>query len=244
LLNLPVYDIPVGFFSFVMFGPDAMIRATIILLYLFAGGGVIAQSDPWKDIYSESAWKERDTWQKPAELIRRLKLTPGSNVADIGCHQGYLSFRLAPVVGPGGKVYAVDVDQSKLDKVKAYAEKNSIKNVITVKGDYDDPHLPAGILAGVIILDTYHEMDDHDKILQHVKVALKPGGRLVICEPVAESRREAARDTQEGKHELAMNFAVEDLKRAGFVVVEQTDRFIDREKVKGDKMWVIVAEKR
>ena len=38
--------------------------------------------------------------------------------------------------------------------------------------------------------------------------------------------------------------AIEDLKRAGFVIIEQTDRFIDREKVKGDKMWVVVAEKR
>ena len=66
----------------------------------------------------------------------------------------------------------------------------------------------------------------------------------MICEPVAEARRELARDVQEGKHELGMKFAVEDLKRAGFVIVEQTDRFIDREKVKGDKMWVVVAEKR
>ena len=221
-----------------------MVRVIIILVCLFAGVGAVAQSDPWKDIYSESAWKERDSWQKPDELIRRLKLTPGSRVADIGCHQGYLSFRLSPVVGSDGKVYAVDVDQSKLDKVTSYAERNSITNVIPVKGDYDDPHLPADSFAGVIILDTYHEMDDHDKILQHIKVALKPGGRLVICEPVAEARRELTREVQEGKHELGMKFAIEDLKRVGFVIVEQTDRFIDREKVKGDKMWVIVAEKR
>jgi hypothetical protein len=48
---------------------------------------------------------------------------------------------------------------------------------------------------------------------------------------------------QEGRHELAMKYAVEDLRRAGFLIREQTDRFIDREKIKGDKMWVVVASK-
>jgi ubiquinone/menaquinone biosynthesis C-methylase UbiE len=220
-----------------------MIRSGTIAFVFLVSLNVIAQSDPWKDIYSESAWKDRDAWQKTGDLIRRLNIKTGSKVADIGCHQGYLSFRLAPVVGPSGTVYAVDVEQSKLDKVSAYADKHSITNVIPVKGDYDDPHLLAGSLDAVIILDTYHEMDDHDKILQHVKVALKPGGRLLLCEPIAEQRRDNTRAEQEGKHELAMKFALEDVRKAGFEIIEQSDRFIDREKVKGDKMWVIVARK-
>ena len=221
-----------------------MIRLAVTTICLFSLAGAIAQSDPWKDIYSESAWKERDKWQRTSELIKRLRITPGSKVADIGCHQGYLTFRLSPVVGSAGMVYAVDVEQSKLDKVRAYAEKNAVGNVLPVKGDYDNPHLPTGTLDAVIILDTYHEMDDHDKILQHIKVALKRGGRLVLCEPLSEARRRSRRAEQEGKHELGMNFVVEDLRRAGFTIVEQTDRFVDREKVKGDKMWVVVAEKR
>jgi ubiquinone/menaquinone biosynthesis C-methylase UbiE len=200
------------------------------------------QSDPWKDIYSEKAWKERDSWQRAADLVSRLEIGPGSTVADLGCHQGYMTFKLAKAVGTG-KVYAVDVEKNKLDKVDEYATRNNIRNVVTVKGDYDDPHLPEASLDAVMILDTYHEMDDHDEILVHVKAALKPGGRLVICEPIAEARRNASRDEQEGRHELAMKYAVEDLRRAGFLIREQTDRFIDREKIKGDKMWVVVATK-
>lgn len=220
-----------------------MTRLAVIVLTLLASAAATAQGDQWKDIYSESAWKDRDKWQRPGELIERLKIRSGSRVADIGCHQGYLTFRLSPVVGAGGKVYAVDVEQSKLDKVRTHAEKNSIGNVLPVKGDYDNPHLPAGALDAVIILDTYHEMDDHDEILQHIAVALKPGGRLVLCEPLAESRRSSTRVEQEAKHELGMAFAIEDLRHAGFTIIEQTDRFIDREKVKGDSMWIVVAEK-
>jgi predicted methyltransferase len=86
-------------------------------------------------------------------------------------------------------------------------------------------------------------MDDHDEILQHILKALKPGGRLVLCEPIAESRRDAKRSEQEAKHELGMSYALEDLKKAGFKISFQKDPFIDRTKEKGDKMWVIVGEK-
>jgi ubiquinone/menaquinone biosynthesis C-methylase UbiE len=199
-----------------------------------------AQTDSYKNVYTESAWKERDAWQKPGEIIRKMKIDTTSVVADIGCHEGYMTFKLA---NAAGRVYAVDVDQGKLNAMKRYIEKSKVSNVITVKGDYDNPKLPDNTLDAVVILDTYHEMDDHDEILQHIMTALKKGGRLVICEPIADSRRKLARADQEKKHELAMNFALEDLAKAGFTIQEKTDPFVNREKVKGDKMWIIVAVK-
>jgi hypothetical protein len=72
---------------------------------------------------------------------------------------------------------------------------------------------------------------------------LKTGGRLVICDPIADERRKLTRSEQESKHELAMVFALEDLRTAGFRIVFQKDPFIDRTKEKGDKMWVVVAVK-
>jgi ubiquinone/menaquinone biosynthesis C-methylase UbiE len=212
----------------------------ILFILIVLTQTAIAQSDSYKNVYTESAWEERDKWQKPDEIIKRMKIDKQSTVADIGCHEGYLTFKLA---GIGKKVFAVDVDQWKLDAIKTDTEKRKVTNVTTVKGDYDNPKLPENTFDAVVILDTYHEMDDHDKILQHVMTALKKGGRLVICEPIADSRRKSTRTQQEAKHELDMKFAVEDLEKAGFTIEEKTDPFIDREKVKGDKMWIIVAVK-
>jgi tRNA A58 N-methylase Trm61 len=200
--------------------------------------------DPWKDVYSEKAWEERDQWQRSTEIIRELDIKSGSKVADVGCHEGYMTIKLAIAVGVGGKVYAVDVSQSKLDKLKSNITKRNIKNVEMIKGDYDNPKLPNNILDAVIILDTYHEMDDHDKILQHIKAALKPGGRLVLCEPIAGERRKLNREEQERKHELGMNFALNDLQRAGFTVIKKQDPFVDRSKEKGDTMWLVVATRK
>ena len=41
-----------------------------------------------------------------------------------------------------------------------------------------------------------------------------------------------------------MNFALADLQKAGFQILYKKDRFIDREKIKGDFMWLIVATKK
>jgi len=194
-------------------------------------------------VYKESAWGERDRWQKAEELIQQLNLKTDSHVADVGCHEGYMTVKLAALVKTG-KVYAVDVEQPKLYKLKINLTNRKLENVIAIKGDYDNPKLPANTLDAVIIVDTYHEMDEHDKILQHIKAALKTGGRLVLCEAIADARRESTREDQERKHELSMDFALADLKAAGFTIIKQQDAFVDRTKEKGDKMWLLVAEKR
>ena len=214
-------------------------RLTAIIPLLIAFS-TFAQ-DQWRNVYRESAWKERDSWQRPDDLIGLLKIGKGSHVADVGCHEGYMTVKLAAIAGETGKVYAVDVDQPKLSLLQDHLEKRAIGNVNIIKGDYDDPKLPTDKLDAVIILDTYHEMDDHDKILQKIKIALKKGGRLLLCEPIAEDRRKLSRSEQEQKHELGMNFALEDLTKAGYVILYQKDPYIDRTKIKGDKMWVLVA---
>jgi precorrin-6B methylase 2 len=221
----------------------SFMKYSAIFILMLMSQSVTGQ-DPWKNIYRESAWAERDTWQRPDEIIKLLKIKPGSHVADVGCHEGYMTVKLSAKVNENGKVYAVDVDQSKLDLLKKHLSERKIENVNLIKGDYDNPKLPANVLDAAIILDTYHEMDDHDKILEHIKTALKYGGRLILCEPIAESRKKLTRAEQEKKHELGVNFALEDLKKAGFEIIVQKDPFVDRNKVKGDMMWIIVAQKK
>ena len=217
-------------------------RYILTLVWVVICGCCLAQ-DPWKNIYSQHAWAERDKWQRADELISLLDIETGATVADIGCHEGYMTFKLARRVGKDGIVYAVDLSASKLEKVKARADENKITQIKILKGDEDDPKLPDGTLDAVMILDTYHEMDAHEEILQHIKRSLKPNGRLVICEPIAEARRKLSRVEQEKKHELSMENALNDLRNAGFEIRYQKDPFIDRTKEKGDKMWVVVAVK-
>jgi ubiquinone/menaquinone biosynthesis C-methylase UbiE len=199
--------------------------------------------DAWKDVYKEGAWAQRDTWQRADEIIKKLNLKAGSQVADIGCHEGYFTMKLAQTVHDHGKVYAVDISKDKIEKLRRHLADRNITNVTTIVGDEDDPKLTPHSLNAVLIVDTYHEMDAHLEILQHIKTALKSDGRLVICEPIADQRRKLSREEQERKHELGMNYASEDLKQAGFKIIWQQEKFVDRLKEKGDYMWIIVCER-
>jgi len=154
-----------------------------------------------------------------------------------------MSFKLANAVGSEGKVYAVDVETSKLEKLKGHIKERGVSNIIPTKGDYDDPKLPTKSLNAAIILDTYHEMDEHEAVLKHIFDALLGGGRLLICEPIAQERRNSTRAEQEARHEVAMNYVVRDLEKAGFSILVRRDPFIDRTKIKGDSMWLLVAQK-
>lgn len=218
-----------------------LMKYRFFLLLCFVASTMSAQ-DPWKDVYRESAWEQRDTWQRASDIIGKLKLSPSSHVADVGCHEGYFTIKLASTV-TSGKVYAVDISKNRIEKLQENLSERNIRNVQVILGKGDDPGLPTNTLDAVLIVDTYHEMDQYATVLQHILTALKPGGRLLLCEPISEDRKALSRDEQKRKHELGMNFALDDLKKAGFKITFQQDAFIDRVKEKGDKMWVIVCEK-
>jgi ubiquinone/menaquinone biosynthesis C-methylase UbiE len=199
--------------------------------------------DPMKDIYRESAWAQRDTWQRADGIIQKLNIKVGSHVADVGCHEGYFTIKLSRVVGKEGKVYAVDISRDKIEKLKKHLEDRKIQNVAPIIGEENNPHLPSHALDAVLIVDSYHEMDAHQEILQRIKEALKVGGLLVICEPIADERKKLSREEQERKHELGMDYALDDLRQAAFKIISQQESFVDRVKEKGDRMWLIVCER-
>src|SRR5262249_4890725 len=80
-------------------------------------------------------WLERpgrEAEEQPERTIEALEIRPGSTVADLGAGSGYYSFRIAPLVGPAGKVLAVDIEPSMLEVIDARARREGIVNVQTV----------------------------------------------------------------------------------------------------------------
>ena len=122
----------------------------------------------------------------PREIIsvleERCGLTRESVVADVGAGTGYMSLRMARRVGPSGKVYANDLQPEMLRRLRENAAKAGINNVETVLGAEDDPKLPAGRMDLVLLVDVYHEFSQPQKMIDRIRDALAPGGRLVLLE--------------------------------------------------------------
>jgi len=129
---------------------------------------------------------ERDREEDPDHAIRLLRIQKGATVADVGAGSGNISIRLAKAVGPMGKVYANDIQPGMLDILQKNVAKAKLTNVVTVLGAIDDPRLPAESIDLAIMVDVYHEFSEPQKMLQRLREAIKPGGRLVLLEYRAE----------------------------------------------------------
>ena len=124
----------------------------------------------------------RDAEERPDTLVSALQIPTGATVGEIGSGTGYFTWRLARVVGPSGKVLAVDVQQAMLDRTADTVRKHQLSNVELRLGDEADPHLPRGLLDLVFIAHAYHEFSNPEAMILAVKQSLKPGGHLVIVE--------------------------------------------------------------
>ncbi|MFN7992992.1 MAG: class I SAM-dependent methyltransferase [Bryobacteraceae bacterium] len=118
---------------------------------------------------------QRDSWQKPHELMMALNLKGSDVVADIGAGSGYFSRRFAH---HAGKVYAVDIDP----KLVEASVKDAPKNVEGVLAASDDPKLPPGAVDLIFFCDVLHHIENRAAYYSKIARALKPGGRVVVVD--------------------------------------------------------------
>jgi SAM-dependent methyltransferase len=135
---------------------------------------------------TEIDWTDpgRESWQRPGDVVEALGLTPGARVADLGAGEGYFVPYLAAAVEETGRVYAVEVDAELGEALQArFAD---APNVEVVLGAYDDPGLPDGAIDLVLLVNTYHHIEDRPAYFRRLAGDLAPGGRVAILEPDGE----------------------------------------------------------
>src|SRR5574341_672093 len=71
-----------------------------------------------------------------------LALKPGMAIADVGAGKGELSSALAGEVGPGGRVFATDVDRDRIEALRTKFAREKLANVVVVEGGTADTRLP------------------------------------------------------------------------------------------------------
>ncbi len=125
---------------------------------------------------------ERIDEEQPERLLAALELKPGMTVADVGAGTGYYAWRMAQRVGPGGTVYAVDIQPEMIALLVQQMAQRGAANVKPLLGTLTDPRLPSGRIDLAIMVDVYHELEYPHEMLEAIVRALKPGGRLVFVE--------------------------------------------------------------
>jgi ubiquinone/menaquinone biosynthesis C-methylase UbiE len=154
----------------------------------------------------------RAQWQKPGEVIASLGPLDGKTVADIGAGTGYFAF---PLAKKAAKVIAIDIDQRFLDYIerRKHAEKTS--NIETRLTAPDAPGLKPGQADVVLIVDTFHHIENRIEYLKKLKGVLGKAGLLMII----DFKKQKPPPGPPIELRLAPEQVESELKSAGFALV-------------------------
>ncbi len=123
--------------------------------------------------------------QDPAAILRPL-VAEGMTVLEPGPGVGYFTLELARLVGPGGKVVAVDVQPRMLEALRRRAARAGLASRIEVRLARADS-LGVEDLAGrvdfVLAFAVVHELPDAARFFEEARRALRTGGQLLLAEP-------------------------------------------------------------
>jgi ubiquinone/menaquinone biosynthesis C-methylase UbiE len=164
----------------------------------------------WVSVFDDPS---RAEWQKPSQVVQALALAPGMRVADLGAGTGYFSRYLSNAVGPTGTIFAVDTEPKLVEHLRQRAELEKTANLVPVLASPDNPRLPVGMVDLVLLVDTYHHLDQRLDYLRRLATVLSPRGRIAI---VDWKKQEAPVGPRDLEHKLARDQVVGEMKDAGY----------------------------
>ena len=106
----------------------------------------------------------------------------GMRVADVGAGEGYYTVRLAPLVGPKGRVLAEDIVPDTRDALSDRVQREKLDNVAVKLGTADNPMLPAQSFDRVFLVHMYHEVQSPYAFLWHLRDGVKPDGLVIVVD--------------------------------------------------------------
>ena len=182
-----------------------------------------------------AADRERDSRDRPAEVMAFAGVKPGMTVVDMFAAGGYWTELLAGAVGPNGKVLAVNnVPYAAFakDDIKARFTEGRLKNVERRLVEASHMYLPPKSADLVVIVMAYHDVYwieekegwpqiDSDGFLDSIKSVLKPGGKLLIVDHNAANG--TGKEAASKLHRLNEDWSKKSLTARGFVFEKSYD---------------------
>jgi ubiquinone/menaquinone biosynthesis C-methylase UbiE len=127
----------------------------------------------------------RRLMQDPKTILRPF-VTEGMVVIEPGCGMGFFTIEMARLVGPRGKVIAVDLQPKMLAGLQRRARKAGVADRIDARLA-DSDRLNVDDLAGrvdfALVFAVVHELPDESLFFAEMHRTLRPDGKILVAEP-------------------------------------------------------------
>ena len=161
---------------------------------------------------------EREIEEDVSTLIKNMKIKTNETIADIGAGSGFHVFKMAPLA-KNGLVYAVDIQPEMLEAIELKKRSKKVSNVETVLGSEKSINLPKNSLDKILLVDVYHEFSYPAEMVESIKSALKPNGKLFLIEYRGEDSSVPIKKI----HKMTEKQSIAEMEVAGFKLIENID---------------------
>jgi ubiquinone/menaquinone biosynthesis C-methylase UbiE len=117
---------------------------------------------------------------KPQRRLEKFPLKEGMAVVDYGCGPGRYTLPIARLVGPKGKVFAVDIQPLAISTVRKKAARESLTNIEAILVDSYNTGIQTSSIDLVLFVDTLHSIGDCDALFREIHRILKQDGVLFM----------------------------------------------------------------
>jgi ubiquinone/menaquinone biosynthesis C-methylase UbiE len=133
-------------------------------------------------VFKMMTWfmKIEDLFNKPAVLVSKIPLKRGMTVVDYACGPGRYTIPVAKIIGPEGRVYAVDIQHLAVEAVRNKARIEALSNIKPILVDSFDTGIPGSSADLVLLIDALSLIANHDPLFHEIRRLLKPGGFLFL----------------------------------------------------------------
>jgi len=147
-------------------------------------------------------YKLRDFFTPRMNILKEAGIEEGFYALDYGCGPGSYIVPLADLVGPSGKIYALDIHPLAIKMVEKSAAKKHLANVMTIQSDCRTG-LPDQSLDVALLYDVFHDLDQPGMILKELHRILKPDGILSLSDHHLREQEIVSGLTKEGLFRIA-----------------------------------------
>lgn len=148
------------------------------------------------------AFKFRDFLLPRENVLKEVGIKPGFHILDYGCGPGSYSVIVAQLVGPTGKVYALDIHPLAVHRVQHIASKRRLTNVETICSDCATG-LENAAMDVVLLYDIFHHLSDPQAVLKELHRVLKPDGILSFSDHHMKEDEILSKITDKGLFKLS-----------------------------------------
>ena len=119
----------------------------------------------------------RRSWYNPELVLQDLH--SGMTFADIGCGDGFFSILASKKIGNNGRVYAVDIDPTAIERLQRKAKTQGLNNIIANVGKAEETVFCKACADFVLYSMDLHDFRDAAKVLRNSREMVKPSGLVV-----------------------------------------------------------------